>query len=151
MSAITKRNVWAVVANSVAALIVVIAAGFALGITESRAGEYCHDATSCRAEVTKEVTRQNAAAASGPKWGPVGASACEIASREQEGNERRCREYDRKPGGKTWEECAKCYRQVVFDLARWEQCWRAGYAPKPPQAIYDSLARLGQSVLAYGS
>lgn len=111
----------------------------------AEAGQYCHSVSSCKKEVQREVTRQNRVAAKGPRWGPPSSSACAIASREQEGSERRCRLYDDKFGGKTWQECAKCYRQVVFDLARWVQCWKAGYAPSPPLAIYVSLARLGKS------
>lgn len=114
-------------------------AGFA------NAGEYCTTAKACKQAVRAEVAQQNLAASSGKQWGPVGRSACEVASREQEGNEKRCRSYDKQAGGKTQEQCAKCYRQVVLDLARWEQCYKAGYAPKPPQAIYDSLARLGKA------
>jgi hypothetical protein len=119
---------------------------FAFGgvVSTAQAGEYCKTKSSCVAAVKQEVRRQNAAT-DGRLWGPPSPSACEIASREQEGNERRCRSYDLKPGGKTWEECAKCYRQVLLDIARWEQCYRGGWAPKPPRAIYESLARLGRS------
>lgn len=113
------------------------------GMSPVGAGTFCTTVNDCRAEVRAQVRAQDQAAARGSQWGPVGRSACAIASREQEANERRCRSYDLKPGGKTRAECAKCYRQVREDIARWEQCYRAGYAPRPPRAIYESLARLG--------
>jgi len=115
----------------------------------AQASEYCKSASSCISEVRQHARNQDAAASGGPWWGPVGPNACAIASREQEGNERRCRSYDAKPGGKTYEECAKCYRQVREDIARWEQCSRAGLAPRPPRAIYESLARLGLQASKY--
>jgi len=112
--------------------------------TVAQAGEYCKTVKTCQATVQAEIKRQNNGT-DGRLWGPPSPSACEIASREQENNERRCRAYDKKPGGKTLEECAKCYRQVVLDIARWEQCYKGGWAPKPPRAIYESLARLGKA------
>jgi len=129
------------------AIFIIFALGFFSfgigGLATAEAGNFCTTVQKCKEEVRQYVATQDSAATAGPQWGPVGRSACAIASREQEGNERRCRSYDKKPGGKTLAECAKCYRQVREDLARWEQCYRAGYAPKPPDAIYESLARLG--------
>ena len=117
---------------------------FVFGDVKVAEAKYCTTTAACVADVQARVDRQDAASSAGRQWGPVSHSACAIASREQEGNERRCRSYDLKVGGKTREECAKCYRQVREDLARWEQCYREGYAPKPPRAIYESLARLGK-------
>jgi hypothetical protein len=130
-------------------LIAIIALVFGLltfgGVSSASAGEYCVKVAECKA-VVKSIVQQQNHSTDGRQWGPASPSACEVASREQEGNERRCRSYDKKPGGKTLEECAKCYRQVVLDIARWEQCYAGGWAPKPPKAIYESLARLGQQL-----
>lgn len=111
----------------------------------AEAGQYCKEKQSCKEEVRRKVAAQDFGAANGKRWGPVSPSQCAIASRQQEANERRCRGYDSKAGGKTKEECAKCYRQVREDLARWIQCHKIGEAPPVPAAIYASLARLGQA------
>lgn len=128
------------------ALGVFIATAMATSVVQAADMSTCTTVVTCEDEVSREVARQDAAASSGPQWGPVSQSQCAIASREQEANERRCKAYDLKRNGKTLKECAKCYRQVRFDIARWEQCHRAGFAPAVPRAIYQSLARLGRSV-----
>lgn len=103
----------------------------------------CTTTNTCKEQVAVEAQQQTAATISGPKWGPPSPHACAIASREQEENEARCRSYDRQPGGKTLAQCAKCYRQAVFDAARWERCRAIGEAPPVPREIYRSIARLG--------
>ena len=120
-----------------------VAAPF-VGVQSAEAGVFCTTSSSCKATVRAEVQRQNAAAR-GRLWGPPSRTACDQAGSEQLANERRCRKYDNLLGQKDPVECAKCYRQVVFDLARWEQCYAKRLAPKPPAAIYASLARLGKS------
>lgn len=108
----------------------------------------CTTTQSCRTDVAKMVASQDGTARTGSQWGPANARNCAIASREQEANEKRCRSYDRQQGGKTLHQCAKCFRQVREDLARWVQCSRIGYAPNPPSTIYRSLARLGHQTIA---
>ncbi len=124
-----------------AALIIFASFG---GINTAEAGQYCKSASTCKAEVAA-LTRSQDAAARGAQW-KVGQSSCRSAAEQQKANERRCRAFDAKWGGKTLEECARCYRQVREDIRRWEACHKAsgGIVPPPPAAIYASLARLGQ-------
>lgn len=126
-------------------ILAVLAALFVVSaVPTAEAGGRCDPTIqSCRTDVQRQVGDQDRAVRGGPQWGPVSYAACQIASREQEGNERRCRSYDvRSASGKSREECAKCCRQVREDFARWQQCHQAGFAPSPPQAIRASLARL---------
>jgi hypothetical protein len=84
----------------------------------------------CVQIVKRKIGQQDDATRGGPQWGPVSATACAQASREQEGNARRCRAYDaRGANGKELAECAKCCRQLREDMNRWRQCAAAGLAP----------------------
>ena len=107
------------------------------------AQEVCTTNAACKERVQQEVAAQNKAASSGPQW-QLSRAGCEQAGREQRANEQRCRAYDQQPGGKTEAQCAKCYRQAVFDASRWEQCAVRGWAPPVPDTIYQSIARLGE-------
>lgn len=112
-----------------------------LGAT-AQAGGYCTATQSCRAEVAARVDAQNQRVQGAPRWS-LSRASCHRAGREQRANERRCRSYDRQQGGKTLAQCAKCYRQAVFDAARWKLCHSRDWAPPVPGAIYRSIARLG--------
>lgn len=119
---------------------------FLLQVTFAIAGDAgCTKVQSCKAEVKAAVVQQTKAASSGARW-KLSPQGCQIANREQEGNAARCRSYDRRSGGKTLEECAKCYRQAVFDTARWEQCSKKGWAPAVPRSQYSSIAELGKAL-----
>jgi hypothetical protein len=122
-------------------------AAFFLGIlaldNSAEAGQSCRKGfvydlaqASCVVIVKRKAHEQDDAARGGPQWGPVSASSCAKASREQEGNARRCRAYDvLGANGKEMAECAKCCRQLREDMNRWRQCAAAGYAPPFPAAL----------------
>lgn len=122
-------------------------AAFFLGIlalaNSAEAGQSCRKGhrydlaqKTCVEIVKRKAQQQDDAVRGGPQWGPVSASACAQASREQEGNARRCRAYDvLGANGKEMAECAKCCRQLREDMNRWRQCAAAGYAPPFPAAL----------------
>lgn len=98
----------------------------------------------CVAKVRVTISNQDAAANDGPQWGPPNAVNCQRASDEMDRSAALCRKYDglvaydAKLGvivnGKTFEQCAKCCRQLREGMARWQQCFALGLAPRPDYA-----------------
>jgi hypothetical protein len=98
----------------------------------------------CVMKVRVTISAQDAKANGGPQWGPPNAVNCARASDEMDRSAALCRKYDglvsydAKRGvvinGKTFEQCAKCCRQLREGMARWQQCFALGLAPRPDYA-----------------
>ncbi len=129
-----------IVVAAIAACIFILSSTASVMAGVSCKKNYIYDGVNCVKRVQQEIASQDSAAADGPQWPGPTRESCNRASKQQEGNARRCRSYDYQEAkaegdGKTLEQCAKCCRQLREDMRRWKQCAAAGFAPPFPSRL----------------